>query len=163
MNINASIIDQRLNSLIDTIRRQAAEELRINDPGKLKSLAFVYFCVQTILDLDDSHTFDCLMEGGGDFGVDAMHISEEHDGEFTVSLFQAKYKNDLQGNANFPENGINALINAIRFLFDPGAKLEHINQRLLTKVEEARSLIRDGYIPQVRALACHANGAKASP
>ena len=159
MNINASIIDQRLNSLIDTIRRQAAEELRINDPGKLKSLAFVYFCVQTILDLDDSHTFDCLMEGGGDFGVDAMHISEEHDGEFTVSLFQAKYKNDLQGNANFPENGINALINAIRFLFDPGAKLEHINQRLLTKVEEARSLIRDGYIPQVRALACN-NGIK---
>ncbi|MBD2664182.1 hypothetical protein B6N60_01286 [Richelia sinica FACHB-800] len=159
MNINASIIDQRLESVADTIRQQAAEELRINDPGKLKSLAFVYFCVKTILDLDDSNAFDCLMEGGGDFGVDAMHISEEHDGEFTVSLFQAKYKNDLQGNANFPENGINALINAIRFLFDPGAKLEHINQRLLTKVEEARSLIRDGYIPQVRALACN-NGLK---
>ncbi|QYX32112.1 AIPR family protein [Sphaerospermopsis torques-reginae] len=159
MNINASIIDQRLNSLTDTIKQQADQELNINDPGKLKSLAFVYFCVQTILDLDDSNTFDCLMEGGGDFGVDAIHISEEHDGEFTVSLFQAKYKNDLQGNANFPENGINALINAIRFLFDPSAKLEHINQRLLTKVEEARSLIRDGYIPQDRALACN-NGIK---
>lgn len=159
MNINASIIDQRLNSLTDTIKQQADQELNINDPGKLKSLAFVYFCVQTILDLDDSNTFDCLMEGGGDFGVDAIHISEEHDGEFTVSLFQAKYKNDLQGNANFPENGINALINAIRFLFDPSAKLEHINQRLLTKVEEARSLIRDGYIPQIRALACN-NGLK---
>lgn len=159
MNINASIIDQRLQSVIDAIRQRAAEELNINDAGKLKSLAFVYFCVKTILDLDDSNTFDCLMEGGGDFGVDAMHISEEYDGEFTVSLFQAKYKNDLEGNANFPENGINALINAIRFLFDPDAKLEHINQRLLTKVEEARSLIRDGYIPQVRALACN-NGIK---
>jgi hypothetical protein len=159
MNINTSIIDQRLQSVAYTIRQQAAEELRINDPGRLKSLAFVYFCVKTILDLDDSHAFDCLMEGGGDFGVDAMHISEEQDGEFTVSLFQAKYKNDLEGNANFPENGINALINAIRFLFDPSAKLEHINQRLLTKVEEARSLIRDGYIPQVRALACN-NGLK---
>ena len=29
------------------------------------------------------------------------------------------------------------------------------NQRLLAKVEEARSLIRDGYIPQVRALGCN--------
>lgn len=67
MNINASIIDQRLNSLTDTIRQQAAEELRINDPDKLKSLAFVYLCVKTILDLDNSNTFDCLMEGGGDF------------------------------------------------------------------------------------------------
>ncbi|WP_414528524.1 AIPR family protein [Nodularia chucula] len=155
MNINASIIDQRLESLADAIRQQADEELRIRDPGRLKSLAFVYFCVTTLLDLEDSHAFDCLTEGGGDFGVDAMHISEEYDGEFTVSLFQAKYVNNLEGNANFPENGITALINAIRFLFDPTARLEHINQRLLTKVEEARSLIRDGYIPQIRALACN--------
>jgi hypothetical protein len=159
MNINASIIDQRLQSVIDAIRQRAAEELNINDAGKLKSLAFVYFCVQTILDLEDSNTFDCLTEGGGDFGVDAMHISEEYDGEFTVSLFQVKYVNNLEGKTNFPENGITALINAIRFLFDPTAKLEHINQRLLAKVEEARSLIRDGYIPQVRALGCN-NGIK---
>ena len=159
MNINASIIDQRLQSVSDAIRQRAAEELNINDAGKLKSLAFVYFCVQTILDLEDSNTFDCLTEGGGDFGVDAMHISEEYDGEFTVSLFQVKYVNNLEGKTNFPENGITALINAIRFLFDPTAKLEHINQRLLAKVEEARSLIRDGYIPQVRALGCN-NGIK---
>ena len=155
MNINASIIDQRLQSVTNAIQQQAAEELNINDAGKLKSLAFVYFCVQTILDLEDSNTFDCLTEGGGDFGVDAMHISEEYDGEFTVSLFQVKYVNNLEGKTNFPENGITALINAIRFLFDPTAKLEHINQRLLAKVEEARSLIRDGYIPQVRALGCN--------
>ncbi len=155
MDINASIIDQRLDSVIDVIRQQAAEELGIKDVGKLKSLAFVYLCVKTILDLDTDDTFDCLTEGGGDFGVDAMHISEEYDGEFTVSLFQVKYKNNLEGNANFPENGIESLVKAIRYLFDPTTKLQHINQRLLAKVEEARSLIRDGYIPQVRAIACN--------
>ena len=160
MNINASIIDQRLESVTDAIREQASEELSISDPVKLKSLAFVYLCVKTVLDLEDDNTFDCLTEGGGDFGVDAMHISEEYDGEFTVSLFQAKYKNkNLEGNANFPENGVESLMKAIKYLFDPTAKLEHINQRLLAKVEEARSLIRDGYIPQVRALACN-NGLK---
>ncbi len=88
-----------------------------------------------------------------------IHISEEYDGEFTVSLFQAKYKNNLEGNSNFPEEGIKSLINAINYLFNPAAKLEHINQRLLVKVEEARSLIRDGYIPQVRIIACN-NGLK---
>ena len=148
MNIFASIIDQRLASVIKSIRQQAAEELGIKEVGKLKSLAFVYLCVQTILDLEDASAFDCLTEGGGDFGVDAMHISEEYDGEFTVSLFQGKYKNNLEGNANFPEQGVTALINAIRYLFDPTAELEHLNPRLLTKVEEARSLIRDGYIPR---------------
>lgn len=159
MNINISIIDQRLVSVSKDIRQKASEELRITDEGRLKSLAFVYLCVKTILDLDGDDVFDCLTEGGGDFGVDAIHISEEYDGEFTVSLFQAKYKNNLEGNSNFPEEGIKSLINAINYLFNPAAKLEHINQRLLVKVEEARSLIRDGYIPQVRIIACN-NGLK---
>jgi AIPR protein len=155
MNINASIIDQRLASIINDIQQQATEELGIHGEGRLKSLSFVYLCVRTILDLEDDHTFDCLTEGGGDFGLDAMHISEEYDGEFVVSLFQAKYKNNLEGNSNFPEGGINSLINAIKYLFNPTAKLEHVNKQLLAKVEEARSLIRDGYIPQVRAIACN--------
>jgi hypothetical protein len=159
MNINISIIDQRLVSVSKDIRQKASEELRITDEGRLKSLAFVYLCVKTILDLDGDDVFDCLTEGGGDFGVDAIHISEEYDGEFTVSLFQAKYKNNLEGNSNFPEEGIKSLINAINYLFNPAAKLEHINQRLLVKVEEARSRIRDGYIPQVRTIACN-NGLK---
>jgi AIPR protein len=159
MNISASIIDQRLASIVDTIRQQAAEELRIREEGKLKSLAFVYLCVKTVLDLENEDTFDCLTEGGGDFGVDALHISDEYDGEFTVSLFQAKYKNNLEGNSNFPEESIRSVINAIHYLFNPSARLEYINDRLLTKVEAARSLIRDGYIPQVRALACN-NGLK---
>jgi hypothetical protein len=159
MNINASIIDQRLRSLIDVIREQAAEELRITDENRLKSLSFVYLCVKTLLDLDDENTFDCLTEGGGDFGIDAMHISEEYDGEFTVSLFQGKYKTNLEGNSNFPENGITAFIHAIQYVFDPSAKLQYINARLSAKVEEARSLIRDGYIPQIRVLACN-NGLK---
>ena len=160
MNIEASIVDQRLSSIIRKIREPAAEQLRISDPTKLKSLAFVYLCVKTVLDLDDEETFDCLTEGGGDFGVDAIHISEEYDGEFTVSLFQAKYKHtDFSGNSNFPESGINSLIRAIRLLFNPAAELQHINARLLAKVEEARSLIRDGFIPQVRSIACN-NGLK---
>ena len=159
MNINASIIDLRLVSVVNDIREKATEELRISDEGKLKSLGFVYLCVKTILDLESDRAFDCLTEGAGDFGVDAMHISEEYDKKFTVSLFQAKYKNKLEGSSNFPEEGIGSLINAIQYLFNPAATLEHINERLLAKVEEARSLILDGYIPQVRALACN-NGLK---
>ncbi|MGE0083671.1 MAG: AIPR family protein [Desulfococcaceae bacterium] len=155
MNIQAAIIDQRLISVMETIRHHAAEELRITDADKLKSLAFVYLCVKTMLDLENAEAFDCLTEGGGDFGVDAMHISEEYDGEFTVTLFQGKYKKDLEANANFPETAVTVLINAIRYLFDPSAELRNINPRLCAKIEEARSLIRDGYIPHVRALACN--------
>lgn len=155
MNINASIIDQRLSGVQEEIREKVENELRVKDSGRLKSMAFVYLCVKTMLDLDDVEAFDCMTEGGGDFGVDAIHLTEEIDGEFGVTLFQGKYKTNFEGNSEFPENGINALINAIRHIFDPGSTLEAINERLKFKVEEARSLIRDGYIPRVRALACN--------
>ena len=159
MNINASIIDQRLAGVQDEIRERASAELRITREDLLRSLAFVHLCVKTMLDLDADETFDCLTEGGGDFGVDALHLSEEIDGEFVVTLFQGKYYRDLEAKSNFEEKGINALINAIRHLFDPASQLEHINDRLKAKVEEVRSLIRDGYIPRVRVLACN-NGLK---
>jgi hypothetical protein len=159
MNIHASIIDQRLKKLIEEIRQSASERLNIKDNGKLKSLAFVYLCVKTVLDLQEDEAFDCLTEGGGDFGIDAMHISEEYDGEFTVSLFQGKYHNKLNAVSNFEENAIKNIIHAITHLFDPSAKLNNINKLLKLKIEAARSLIADGYIPQVRVIACN-NGLK---
>ncbi|WP_295392603.1 AIPR family protein [uncultured Thiodictyon sp.] len=108
-----------------------------------------------MLDLDPEEAFDCLTEGGGDFGVDAMHMTEEIDGEFGVTLFQAKYKTKLEGDANFPESGIDALVDAIRHLFDPASALGAINDRLKAKVESVRAMIRDGFIPRVRAIACN--------
>lgn len=160
MNINAAIIDQRLDALKENIREQASYELNITDDVKLKSMVFVFLNVKTILDLSDEEAFDCLTEGGGDFGVDAIHITEEYDSEFSITLFQGKYTHKkLEGDSNFPENGIKSLINAIRHIFDPSSVLENINNRLLVKVEQVRSLIRDGYIPTVRALACN-NGLK---
>jgi hypothetical protein len=159
MTINAAIIDQRLSGIQDEIREMSRLELGISDPARLKTLAFVFLCVKTMLELDTEEAFDCLTEGGGDFGVDAMHLTEEIDGEFAVTLFQGKYKQSLDGNAEFPESGINAMLNAVRYIFDPSAQLTSINDRLLVKVEAARSMIRDGFIPRVRAIACN-NGLK---
>jgi hypothetical protein len=155
MNINAAIVDQRLAGIADEVRVQAEAELGIKDAERRKTLAFVYLCVKTMLDLEPEEAFDCLTEGGGDFGVDAMHMTEEIDGEFGVTLFQAKYKAKLDGNANFPESGIDALVDAIRHLFDPASALGAINDRLKAKVESVRAMIRDGFIPRVRTIACN--------
>lgn len=155
MNINASIIDQRLLSVASEIKERANSDLNIKDDEKLKSLAFIYLCVKTTLDLDFEETFDCLTEGGGDFGIDAIHVMDELDGEFNVTLFQGKYKRDLAANSAFPENGLKALVDAIRHIFDPHATLHAINDRLKTHIEAIRSLIRDGFLPRVRAIACN--------
>ncbi|MEB0140127.1 MULTISPECIES: AIPR family protein [unclassified Undibacterium] len=156
MNINASIIDQRVDGIKEEIRERAQSELGCqHDETKLKSLAFVYFSVRTMLDLEPDEAFDCVTDRSQDFGVDAMHITEVVDGEFGVTLFQAKYKAKLDATSNFEERSIDSLINAIKYIFDPHARLAAINDRLAVKVAEVRSMIRDGHIPRVRVIACN--------
>lgn len=158
MNINASIIDQQLEGVCESIEHRANEEFNINGE-RLKSFAFVYFCVKKVLDLDEDEAFECLTEGGGDLGVDAVHLTNELDSEFVVTLFQAKYKRKLDGDSNFPETSIVGMINTVKLIFDPSKEIQYMNNRIKFKIEEIRSLVKDGFIPKVRVIACN-NGQK---
>ena len=156
MNINASIIDQRVSGIV-------AEHPQWLPPGsdipKKKSAAFVLLCMSTCLDATLDDCADWLTEGGNDAGVDGLHIGEVEDGEFLVTIFQGKYKiDDLSGKANFPENGLQKSASTVRVLFDP-YRTVGLNPRIAPKIEEIRSLIRDGYIPHVRVILCN-NGAR---
>ena len=93
MNLNVSIVDSQVRGLADKLRIELGEALgRRLDNGRLRSAAFVLLCVKTLLDLSDEEALDRLTEGGGDFGVDAIHLSDTVEGEFSVTLFQCKYK-----------------------------------------------------------------------
>lgn len=156
MNINASIVDQRIVGIIE----DHADWLPIGkDINKKKSAAFVLLCMSTALEFTLDEAAELLTEGGNDAGVDGLHIGEVDDGEFVVTLFQGKYKvKDLSGSANFPENGVQKAVNTVATLFDPAKQVE-LNEKIAPKVEEIRSLVRDGYIPNVRVVLCN-NGAK---
>jgi hypothetical protein len=159
MSINIGIIDQRVRHLAQDLAGEFETRLSIkNDDVRQRSAAFVFLVVKTVLDLPDEEALDCLTEGGNDFGVDAAHVGDVEDGEFVVTLFQGKYKQDLAGNANFPQNGVEKVIQAIRYLFDPDSEIT-VNPLLRNRIEEIRSLIRDGEIPRVRVVLCN-NGLK---
>lgn len=155
MSINLGIIDQRARKLAVDLAAEFETRLNIkNDEVKQRCTAFVFLVVKTVLDLPDEEVLDCLTEGGNDFGVDAIHIGDVEDGEFVVTLFQGKYKQDLAGDANFPQTGVEKVIQAIRYLFNPDAEIT-TNPMLTKRIEEIRSLIRDGQIPRVRAVLCN--------
>jgi hypothetical protein len=155
MDINASIIDQQLSGLLE----KHPDWLPAGDTNKQRSAAFVLLCMKNCLDIPLEEAVELLTEGGNDAGIDGLHIGEVEDGEFLVTIFQGKYKiNNLDGNANFPENGVQKVVNTVQVLFDP-AKEINLNPLLKPKVEEIRSLVRDGYIPNVRIILCN-NGAK---
>lgn len=154
MNINASIVDQRVSGIAEEYSNEL-KDIVGPDAARQKSLAFILLCVSTALDTSLSEATDLLTEGSNDLGVDALHLSEVDDGEFTVTLFQGKYTHkNLDGSANFPENAIKNLIALVSNIFDPD-KTFSMNPRLAPRIEEIRSLIRDGYIPNVRLLLCN--------
>ena len=156
MNIHIGIIDQQVRGIAD--KNADLIKAAIGKPNAaetdLRSAAFLLLCVRTLLDLSDDEALECFTEGGGDFGVDAIEISEPQDGEFTATLFQAKYKADLSGTSNFPENAVGKVIDAVRYLFDPASTLQ-LNPRLSARVEEIRSLIADSVFPRVRVVLCN--------
>ncbi|SHL19124.1 AIPR protein [Desulfatibacillum alkenivorans DSM 16219] len=156
MNINASIIDQRVTGIIE----EHPEWLPVgNDLNKKKSAAFVQLCISTCLEISMEDAADLITEGGNDAGVDGLHVGEVEDGEFLVTIFQGKYKvKDLSGEANFPENGVQKAVDTVQVLFDPYRKAA-LNKKIEPKIEEIRSLIRDAFIPNVRVILCN-NGAK---
>jgi len=160
MNINVGIVDQQVRGFAQRRRDLLEEALGqpLADEVRLHSAAFVALCVKVMLDLTEPEAIDCLTEGGNDFGVDALEIGDVGDGEFAVTLFQAKYHHqNLDGVRAFPQSGVEKAVQAVRALFDPAAPVE-LNARLRARIEDVRSLILDGYIPRVRFLLC-SNGA----
>lgn len=149
MDIYASIIDQRVVE-----RAERADDVLTGELHRRKSQAFTLLCASTLLDLPETEALELLTDGGNDQGVDAIHIGATKDGEFTVTLFQSKYKQDLEGRAAFEANAIQKVIAAIRLLMDPSQRLLG-NSRLTVATAELRSLILDGLIPRVRVVLCN--------
>lgn len=158
MSINVGIIDQRVRKLAEDLATEFEERLNIkNNEVMQRSAAFVFLAVKTVLDLPDDQAMDCLTEGGNDFGIDAVHIGDVEDGEFIVTLFQGKYTHNLDKapTRNFPDtDGVSRVIPTVRYLFDPDAIIPG-NDLVRSHVEEIRSLVRDGNIPQVRVVLCN--------
>ena len=160
MNFKASIIEQQFLGLDDETKNALRDELNLgSDENKFKSTLFLYYSTKILLDLERDETIECLVDGGQDFGIDAIYVNEPEEHELPITIIQAKYTNNLKGDSNFPESGIKEMLNALRYLFDPYAQLGAVNERLRTKVEEIRSFIREGNIPKIRAIALN-NGLK---
>ncbi len=155
MDINLGIVDQRLTKLTEVHQDFFVDSLHLKDAARQQAAAFVFLCVKTLFDLTDEDALDCLTEGGDDAGIDAIHVGDPKNDEFTITLFQGKYNQRDDGLSEFGENAIVQVISTLRTLFDPDAKLPPMNCRLLVRVEEVRSLIADGTIPSFRVVLCN--------
>ena len=166
-SLAAQIIDQRINGIVERHADSFAAELELGADAQehLRSTAFTFLVARTVLPdltnggLTDDDVIDGIVDGGNDFGVDALYFSDEPgDGAITVVLIQSKYRRNLDVAAAFPENDIARMIDAIGALFDPERQVT-VNERLRHRIEEIRAFVADGAIPAVTAIAAN-NGAR---
>jgi len=159
MSLATQIIDQQVSGIVEQYADVLAEELRLRaDEHKKRSAAFLFLVAKTAFGLSDEEAFDGIVDGGNDFGVDALYFAQPVDGELPITVMQGKYKTDLSGDSAFPENAIAQIIAAIDTLFDPGKDVR-LNARLEQRVEEVRSFVREGVIPRITAVAAN-NGTR---
>ena len=148
-DINASILDQQLTRFLELF----GERLQ-GDDRKKRSTAFLLTCMKRVLDISDEEAFDLLTDGPQDAGIDGVHIGDVVDNEFVVTLFQAKYRHDLETKSNFPANAVSLLCASLRNLLDPHSSVE-MDRQLAAKVAEIRSLISDAFIPRIKVIFCN--------
>ena len=87
MSISANVVDQRVRKIALEKNEIYEQELYIkNDISKAHSVSFVYLVIKSFLDIPDEDAIDAIVEGGNDFGVDAIYLTPPHDGEFVVTL-----------------------------------------------------------------------------
>ncbi len=155
MSLATQIVDQQVSGIIEKHTDTFAAELRLgSDEHKKRTAAFLFLVAKTAFDLTDEEAFDGIVDGGNDFGVDALYFYPPDNGEIPIILIQGKYKTDLSGDSAFPENAIARMIDAIGTLFDPTTTVS-LNQRLEQRVEEIRSFVKGGAIPRVTAVAAN--------
>jgi hypothetical protein len=148
MDINKHIVDQRIRKIVsDNPDRFQGE----NDDKKKLSKAFVCLSVASYLNIELEEAFGLITEGGNDAGVDAIYVGDIDDNDFSVIIFQGKYSFKLDVDSNFPANSVQRVIGSIGAIFDPSKPIE-MNEDLMPIVQDIRSLIVDGYIPNVRCV-----------
>ena len=148
MNLNKHIIDQRIRKLIGD---QSEWFRETSDQKRHISKAFLILGISAYLGMELEESYNFVTEGGDDAGIDALYVGDLNDFEFPVIIFQSKYTSDLDKDANFPANAILRVVNSVSGIFDPSKELQ-LHPELRASVEEIRSLIADGYIPDVKCI-----------
>lgn len=155
MSIELSIIDQQVQAIAE--RNKDLDE----NIDKRISKAFTLLCIKNNLDIDDEEEAkEYIFDGGGDFGLDGIFVSDIQNGEFKVKIFQTKYKRLKKddgkfygGDSHFPANSVQKMVSVVKSIFDSNAKIP-AREDVVDKIEEIRSIVRDGCMPSVEVIFC---------
>ena len=162
MNIELALIDQQVQGIV----KQYKEKLDL-DKNKAISKAFLFLTIKTLFELEDEEeVFESIYDGGNDYAIDGLYVSDVVNDTFSIKIIQTKYKRFLKdngeyynGDSKFPRNDIVKMLNSLSLILDPYKNTTNLSSRLATKIAEIKDLIQNGIIPSVDIFMCN-NGLK---
>lgn len=153
--IQAQILDQQIGGVIERFPPDFLQSLNKPNENQKKSIALTIIALKKNLEVTEEEAYDCIVDGAEDHGIDAIIYDSPNDYEVQIVIFQSKYKQDLSGDFNFPENEIKKTITAIEMLLTPNQANLSVNKRLKEKITDIHGFIREGKIPSVKFILCN--------
>ncbi|MBI4722848.1 MAG: AIPR family protein [Candidatus Stahlbacteria bacterium] len=119
-------------SLIKTYVSQFQKDYDLVKPSK----AFIYFCLDMILNLQQDEIEESITDKGADRGIDAIYI-DENSSIAKIHIFNCKYAYEYDGiKKNFPSNEIDKITNIIGQILDKDSQLEkEVNPLLYEQIK----------------------------
>ena len=104
MSLATQIIDQQVSGIVERHSDDFANELRLGkDERKIRSASFVFLVARTAFDLTDQETIDGIVDGGNDFGVDALYFEPPDGGGLPITLIQGNTERTCAETRRFPK------------------------------------------------------------
>ena len=139
-----------LNKL--AVTRQQLEDLGIlqqrginPETEKALTFAFVVYSLQKFLATNDiNDIIDIVTEGPDDCDIDICHIDTEQEGEVSLNLFQAKFKQEQNLEKTIGANEVDKFLNHVKQIFiEDNIKNLSMNSYLMKKYLEFKDIIKN--------------------
>ena len=137
MNIELALIDQQVQAILKQYGNKLGTDL-----NKQISKAFLFLVIKTLFELEDGEEiFDCMYDGGNDYSIDGLYVSDVVNDSFNIKIIQTKYKRYIKengeyynGESKFPRTDIQKMLNSLSLILDPHKDVLNISPKLILKL-----------------------------
>lgn len=127
-------------SLLQTYVHKHQKDYSFETPSK----AFVYLCLDLILNLQDDEIEESITDGGMDRGIDAIYI-DTSESIAHIHIFNFKYSSKFEKiKSYFPSNEIDKVISIVKQILDQDKNLKkQTNPDLYEKIKYIWGIFKD--------------------
>ena len=147
MGINKTQLN-KLRARIESNYEYLEKNNYVGDSNKKHSVALSMSALMEYYGLNQYYALDSITDGDGDNKIDAFYFSTDEEELNELVIIQSKFKQEYGSKNTFSKDEIELTINSAKKVIN-GEDLEDPNERLISKIEEYRKLLKENGNPSI--------------